>query len=43
MHTIAYKERGESNFGDFCAYLLCGWPLGDQESYLHVFKGLYYI
>ena len=27
--TIAFKGRG-FNFGDFCAYALCGWPLGNS-------------
>ena len=26
IRTIACKRRGGYNFGDFCAYLLCGWP-----------------
>ena len=27
--TIAFKGRG-FNFGDFCAYVLCGLPLGNS-------------
>ena len=26
MRMIADKGEGRSNFGDFCAYVLCGWP-----------------
>ena len=36
IRTNAYKRGGGSNFGDFCAYVLCEWPPKTQFLYKRI-------